>query len=87
MISKIQLSEVVRKKKELYKACQRNGYVMPSSKSSICTIDFMFEVKATKIYYPTIAQVKGRRACPDPPDIESITFTLSVFWWRKGCDV
>ena len=72
MISKIQLAESVRKKKELYKACLRNGYVMPSMKSTICTIDFMFEVKATKIYCPTVAQVRGRRACPDPPDVESL---------------
>ena len=72
MISRNKLSATVRNKKELYKACQRNEFVMPSVKCSLCTIDFMFEVKAETIYCPTNKDLKGRKACPDPPDIKTI---------------
>ena len=72
MISRINLSGSVRNKKELYKACLRNDFVMPSMKCSLCTIDFMFEVKAEKIYCPKNKDLKGRKACPDPPDIKTL---------------
>ena len=72
MISRINLAGAVRNKKELYKACLRNGYVMPSMKSSLCTIDFMFLVKAEKIYCPTNETLKGRKACPDSPDLKTL---------------
>ena len=78
MISRINLSGTVRNKKELYKACQRNEFVMPSMKCSLCTIDFMFEVKAGKIYCPKIKDLKGRKACPDPPDIKTLINFISA---------
>ena len=78
MISKINLSASVRNKKELYKACLRNGFIMPSMKSSLCTIDFMFEVKAETMYCPTISDLKGRKACPDPPDIKTLMIFISA---------
>ena len=78
MISRINLSGTVRNKKELYKACQRNEFVMPSMKCSLCTIDFMFEVKAGKIYCPKIKDLKGRKACPDPPDIKTLLTFISA---------
>ena len=32
----------------------------------------MFQVKAETIYCPTNSDLKGRKACPDPPDIKTL---------------
>ena len=38
----------------------------------------MFEVKAGKIYCPKIKDLKGRKACPDPPDIKTLINFISA---------
>ena len=62
---------MISKKSHLHEACERNGFCMPSAKSSICTIEFMMAVRRRECYCPTYTEM-SQRACPKPPTVKIV---------------
>ena len=52
MVSREQVANLVNDKQTMYQAMIRNSYVLPSYKQAICTLDFMFRVRAGEIWVP-----------------------------------
>lgn len=58
-------------KKDMHNACVRNGFIMPTLKSKICTWRFMNEVRLGLVYVPKHDNVK-RGLCPERPSEQVI---------------
>ena len=48
---------MVKDKKDLYESCIRNGYLLPTFKSRIITIEFLREIIHKTVWVPNLANV------------------------------
>ena len=75
----------VRDAKGLYQAMVDNSYIMPKFKSSICTMDFMYEMQTNKIFSLKWETYKQPRKVQRPPQIESIMEKLNTAIEVEAC--
>ena len=61
-----QAKELIKNKKHLYQAMQRNFYYMPALRSPIVTQKYMEGVRDKSIWCPLYSDLKPK-PCPDPP--------------------
>jgi hypothetical protein len=59
-------SSIVNSKKSYYEACIRNGFFLPSFKSSLITMEYLIAVREKRILCPMHAEIR-LRPCPVPP--------------------
>jgi hypothetical protein len=57
----------VKSKKDLYEAVQRNGYHLPSIKSTLVTENYLINVMDGSYWCPKVEEIKLRQ-CPRPPE-------------------
>ena len=90
MLSREQVSEVVRDRDTYYDGMLRNGWLLPAKKQSLCTLDFMQRVRAGEIFCPRASHVKVPPVCVTPPPkavlIDKIA-TASTVRAERGEDV
>ena len=53
-------------KQHLYEIAQRNGWFLPSIKSSFVTVDYIHNVRTGAVYCPTFKDVR-LKPCPVRP--------------------
>ena len=58
MLSREQVSAVIRDRETYYDGMIRNGWLLPAKKQSICTLDFMTRVRAGEVFCPHASHVK-----------------------------
>ena len=63
-ISKV--STLIKSKEHFHKACVANDFFMPDGKASICTMDFLKDVRAKNCWVPKLSEMSFR-ACVYPP--------------------
>ena len=63
---------MIRNKTHFYKALVAGGWLLPKISTSICTMEFLHEVRAEKIFCPRLADVRFK-SCPNPPTIEQLS--------------
>lgn len=51
-ISRSELACIVRDHRTMYELMIRNGFVMPSRKQRICTLQFMYDARSGVIWCP-----------------------------------
>jgi hypothetical protein len=73
----------VRDKKDLYEAIRRNGYHLPSLKSSITTESYLLNIMEGSTYCPKQEDVR-LRACPRPPPKEVLVKKFLDLMKAKG---
>lgn len=61
-----QLKKYVQTKKDLYEACQRNGYFLPRYKSSMVTERYLIKVIQNQVWCPKYSEVQ-LLPCPRRP--------------------
>ena len=66
---------LVNNREDYHHACVKNGYRMPHVKSSLCTLQFMKEVRFGETWVPKLTDVK-LAPCPNPPSVEDIRVEL-----------
>ena len=64
-----QAKELIKNKRHLYQAMQRNFYYMPALRSSLVTQKYMEGVRDKSIWCPLYGDLKPK-PCPDPPSKE-----------------
>ena len=70
------LSLYVRNAKQLHQALQKSGYYLPSEKSNVCNIEFLFAVHSKAVYCPMQNEINGSKACYSPPPIVTLLTKL-----------
>lgn len=70
-ISKEEAEAHIKDHRELYEGCLRNGLVLPSRKSHLCTIDFMTGTRDRLLWCPWI-QKSIAYVCVRPPPIAQL---------------
>ena len=70
MLSRQQVSAVIRDRDTFYEGMLRNGWLLPAKKQSICTLDFMTRVRKGEIFCPHVNLVKCPPVCVTPPPKE-----------------
>ena len=58
-------------KRHLHEIMQRNGWYVPSAKSSFVTVDYLHKVRTGQVYCPKFEEVR-LRPCPVRPDKELV---------------
>lgn len=61
-----EFSRLIKSKKDLYEACERNGWYLPKLKSTIVTEDYLRKVITGKVYCLKFEDVR-MKACPVMP--------------------
>jgi len=69
--SAAEVSKHIAGKDDLYYATVRNGYYLPSLKSSIITEDYLADVACGRVLCPRYDEVR-LKPCPFPPDKETL---------------
>ena len=67
MLSREQVSAVIRDRETYYDGMLRNGWILPAKKQSLCTLDFMQRVRSGEIFCPHVKLVKTPPVCVTPP--------------------
>ena len=67
MISLKESAKLVAEKKDYYNALERNGYHLPTYKSTLVTRDFLIAVRGGQIYCPKYVDLKIRASVNPPP--------------------
>ena len=67
MVSREQVARLVNDKETMYQAMIRNGYVLPSYKQAICTLDFMLRVRAGEVWVPRGNECRAIKVATPPP--------------------
>ena len=62
-------SQLIRNKRDLYEACERNGYYLPKLKSPMVNEDYMRHVMNGKSFCPKRVDIR-MLPCPRPPNKE-----------------
>jgi hypothetical protein len=62
-------SQLIKNKRDLYEACERNGYYLPKLKSPMVTEDYMRHVMNGKSFCPKRVDIR-MLPCPRPPNKE-----------------
>jgi len=70
-LSMQQAALLVNNRFDYHNACVKNGYMMPHVKSSLCTLEFMKEVRTGVTWVPKLVDIK-LAPCPYPPSVEDI---------------
>jgi hypothetical protein len=81
-----QAKELVKTRDHLYKAMLRNGWYLPSLKSSIITQDYMNDVREGKFWCPKYKDLKTL-PCPDPPGKEFLLDEVVKITTEKNLDI
>ena len=66
MITAEEAASKIRSKVHLHEALVRSGKAIPSSKSPICTVEFLHEVRRGDTFCPNIADIR-LKPCAKPP--------------------
>ena len=69
-------SKYIQKKRDLYEACQRNGYYLPTLKSTMVIEDYMRRVIQGNSWCPIFKKITIM-PCPRPPNKSVL---LEKFW-------
>jgi hypothetical protein len=80
-----EVSKFVQDKHSLYEAVQRNGYYLPSSKSTVCTEQYLTKVLSGKVFCPKYEQIK-LKPCPRPPYKQVLFEKFMAFMRHKKLD-
>ncbi len=64
-------TQLIRNKRDLYEACERNGYYLPKFKSTMIMEDNMRHVMLGKAFCPKRVDIR-MQPCPRPPNKESL---------------
>ena len=72
MLSRQQVSEVVRDKETYYSGMLRNGWLLPDIRQSIVTLSFMERVRAGEIFCPHVNTIETTAVCLTPPPKQTI---------------
>ena len=72
MLSREQVSAVIRDRDTYYDGMLRNGWVLPAKNQSLCTLDFMQRVRAGEVFCPRVEDIKSPAICVTPPPKEDI---------------
>ena len=75
MLTLAQTLQVVKNKKDYHSALVRNGYRVPDLKTSLCTKEFLLQVRTGEVFVPKLVDLKVS-ACPEPPTISAIQAEL-----------
>ena len=70
-----QAALLVNNRGDYHNACVKNGFRMPHVKSSLCSLEFMKEIRAGVTWVPKLTDVK-LAPCPNPPSLEEIRAEL-----------
>ena len=64
-------NKYIKNKRDLYEACERNGYYLPGLKTSMVTEDYMRHVMTGKAFCPKKVDIR-MLPCPRPPCKEKL---------------
>ena len=81
-ISVAQAESLVRGKSNYYKALVALGFFLPSLKSTICTLEWLKEVRRGSCYCPRVEELKFR-PCLNPPSVEELR-KIIVDWIKAN---
>ena len=70
-------SQLIRNKRDLYEACERNGYYLSKFKSPMVTEDYMRHVMIGKSFCPKRVEIR-MLPCPRPPNKEVLVDMFKV---------
>ena len=65
------VDSLIRNKEHYYNALKAQGWLLPKRSSTICTLEFLHEVRQEKIFCPRLAAVTFK-PCANPPTIEQL---------------
>jgi len=69
-------SKYIQNKRDLYEACERNGYYLPRQKTTMVTEDYMRQIIRGNAWCPLRAKIT-MLGCPRPPNKSVL---LEKFW-------
>jgi hypothetical protein len=69
-------SKYIQNKRDLYEACERNGFYLPRLKTTMVTEEYMRQVIKGNSWYPMRSKIK-MLGCPRPPNKSVL---LEKFW-------
>ena len=61
------MAKVVRGRRDFHNAMRRNGWLLPALTQPLCTLDFMQQARAGKVFCPRVEMVRRRPVCVAPP--------------------
>jgi len=70
-------TQLIRNTRDLYEACERNGYYLPKFKSTMITEDYMRHVMIGKSFCPKRVDIR-MLPCPRPPNKEKLVEMFRV---------
>ena len=75
VMSMADVGNLIRNKEHFHKALIENGFFVPLFKASICTGEFLSEIKQKTCFCPLIVDVKYH-GCPNPPSASVLQDTI-----------
>lgn len=80
-----QFADKIKCKRDLYEALIRNGYFLPSIKSSVVSEKYLVGILEGNIYCPKIESIK-LKGCPSPPSKEVLIAKLLEALKQRGIE-
>lgn len=69
----------------MHEALTRNGYFLPSKKSSLATESYLVGIMEGKVYCPKTESIK-LKGCPSPPSKEALIAKFLEALKQKGIE-